>query len=582
MRISTFRVGSWTFRSGSDTREEVTAVPTSAVAAPALLEALPDAVVVADAAGRIVYANPAVRSLLGHEPAALRGLPLTVLIPERFRKAHALGYARFLATGSGELLGATTHVPALHANGSEVATELTLSRLDDTSEGMLPAQGGGVAGGVVVGVLRDASTLVRLERQLEVGRYLTATLRVTAALTEARDADVAFQQLLPTLCAELDWDAASLWQPDGCGGPLVHAGTWTPPGDTVPAFEADTRRRSFARGEGLPGRAWLRGAPVVVEDLWSDPEFHRSDAARADTLRTGVAFPVLRGDTLLAVCELFSREPRPVPPELVDVLASAGRQIGQFLARLRAESEVRELADTLQRSLLPSHLPAIPGVQLAARYRAGAHGVFVGGDTYDVAPLPDGRWMVLIADVCGTGAEAAGMTALTRHTARAASSAGSPAEVLAAVNTALLHEQGSGPLRFVTACCLVLDLGSERARAQVALAGHPPPLRRGADGTVDEVGTVGLPLGVAADVVYEEVAVDLPPRTTLVLYTDGVTEARDDTGAQFGEAGLIAVLEQTAGLQPAATVEAVSAAVERQLTGSRYGADDQAVLALGC
>jgi serine phosphatase RsbU (regulator of sigma subunit) len=174
------------------------------------------------------------------------------------------------------------------------------------------------------------------------------------------------------------------------------------------------------------------------------------------------------------------------------------------------------------------------------------------------------------------------MTALTRHTARAASSAGSPAEVLAAVNAALLHEQGSGPLRFVTACCLVLELGPKCATAQVALAGHPPPLRRGADGTVVEVGTAGRPLGIDPDVVYREVTVDLPPGTTLVLYTDGVTEARDDTGAQFGEAGLIAVLEQTAGLPPTATVEAVSAAVEQQLAGSRYGADDQAVLALAC
>jgi serine phosphatase RsbU (regulator of sigma subunit) len=271
-----------------------------------------------------------------------------------------------------------------------------------------------------------------------------------------------------------------------------------------------------------------------------------------------------------------------VPPELVDVLSSAGRQIGQFLARLRAESEVRGLADTLQRSLLPSHLPAIPGIELAARYRAGAEGVFVGGDTYDVMPLPDGRWMVLIADVCGTGVEAAAMTALTRHTARAASATGRPAEVLSAVNTALLHEQGSGPLRFVTACCLVLRPGAAGATAQVALAGHPPPLRRDGAGTVIEVGVAGRPLGIDPAVVYEEVHVTLPRETTLVLYTDGVTEARDDAGVQFGEAGLIDVLRRTAGRPAEATVDAVSAAVERQLRGSRYGADDQAVLALGC
>jgi serine phosphatase RsbU (regulator of sigma subunit) len=319
-----------------------------------------------------------------------------------------------------------------------------------------------------------------------------------------------------------------------------------------------------------------------MEDLWSDQEFLRTDAARADVLRTGIAFPVLRGEDLLAVCELFSREPRPVPPELLDVLASAGRQIGQFLARLRAESEVRELADTLQRSLLPSHLPAIPGIQLAARYRAGAEGVFVGGDTYDVSPLPDGRWMVLIADVCGTGAEAAALTAVTRHSARAASFSGEPADVLCAVNTALLHEQGAGPLRFVTACCLVLELGPGGATARVALAGHPRPMLRDVDGSVAEIGVVGRPLGITADVSYEEATVELRRGSMLVLYTDGVTEARDDAGRQFGEVGLCAVLRETAGLPADVTLAAVSAAVERQLTGSRYGADDQALLALGC
>jgi sigma-B regulation protein RsbU (phosphoserine phosphatase) len=566
-------------------QEGTTPVPTSGIAAPALLEALPDVVVVADDEGRIVYANPALHSLLGHEPAALRGLPLTALVPERFRTAHARGFSRFLATGSGELVGATTQVPALHADGTEVAVELTLSRVDGAGDGTVPASGpesGPVAGGVVVGVLRDASTSIRLDRQLEVGRYLAATLRVTAALTEAPDADVAFEQLLPTLCAELDWDAATLWQPNGRAGPLVLARTWTAPDAAVPALQADVHRRFFSRGEGMLGQVWERRWPEVIEDLWTDPRSLRTEAARTDALRTAVAFPVLRGDTVLAVCQLLSYRQRPVPAELLDVLASAGRQIGQFLARLRAESEVRGLADTLQRSLLPSHLPAIPGVELAARYRAGAKGVFVGGDTYDVMPLPDGRWMVLIADVCGDGVEAAAMTALTRHTARAASASGNPADVLSAVNAALIHEQGSGPLRFVTAGCLVLEHGPAGITAQVALAGHPSPLCRGSDGKVTAVGVAGLPLGVSADVTYAVAHVELPRGTTLVLYTDGVTEARDDAGVQFGEAGLVDVLEETADLSAEATVEAVASAVEARLRGSRYGVDDRAVLAIRC
>jgi sigma-B regulation protein RsbU (phosphoserine phosphatase) len=548
--------------------ETITQVPSST-----LLSALPDAVVVADAEGRITYVNPAISTLLGHEPAALLGQPLTSIMPIRFRRAHGARMTRFLTTGEGKLAGRTTQLPALHADGHEVVIDVTLARVE-------PFPGAAPAESSIVSVLRDASTTILLERQLQVSRYLAATLRVTAALTEAPDADVAFERLLPTLCAELDWDAATLWQPEEVGGRLRYAGTWATPEASVPTLVHDATRRTFARGEGLPGTAWQERAPVVFENLWTDPRFLRRGAARADALRTGVAFPVLRGGTLLAVCELFSHEQRAVPVELLDVLAHAGRQIGQFLGRLRAESDVRELADTLQRSLLPSHLPAIPGVDLAARYRPGGGCALVGGDTYDVMPLPDGRWMVLIADVCGTGAEAAAVTALARHTARAAASAGSPAEVLCAVNTALLHEQGGGPLRFVTAACLVLEACEQGVRARVSIAGHPLPVLRSADGATREVGAPGRPLGIDADVHYAEEPVQLPPGATLVLYTDGVTEARDDAGRQFGENGLSGVLEGVPCGDADRVVAAVAAAVEEQLLGSRHEADDLAVLAL--
>ncbi len=555
-------------------------MPTTGIGAPAILQCLPDVVVVADIGGRIVYTNPAMQTLLGHDPAELRGAPLTTLVPERFRAAHAAGFDRFVDTGTGRLFDSTLQLPALHRDGTEVVIELTLSPLDASDR--LAEVGEGLVGGAVVAVLRDASTAVRLERQLEVSRYLTATLRVTAALAEAPDADVAFDQLLPGLCAGLDWDAAALWQP-GPDGRLAHAASWSAPGATVPALQADLRVRTFGRGEGLPGTVWQHRAPVVVEDLWSDPGIVRQDAVRADRLRTAVAFPVLHGSTLLGVCELFSRVRRPVPVELLDVLASAGRQIGQFLARLRAESALREVADTLQRSLLPAHLPAVPGVQLAARYRAGADGVVVGGDTYDVLPLDGGRWMVLIADVCGTGTAAASMTALTRHTARAAASWGAgPGEVLAAVNTALLHAQDPGPLRFVTAACLEIRPRDGGADGRLVVAGHPRPLLRSPEGRVCETGVCGRPLGVEEGATWAEVGIELVEGSTLVLYTDGVTEARDGTGEQFGEERLVATLRAGSSATAGGAVAAVHAAVEEHRRGSRHASDDLAVLALGC
>ncbi len=549
-----------------------TVPPPAALPAPALLEALPDTVVVADGDGRIAYVNPSVRTLLGHDPAGLMGRPLEVLVPERLRGSHGAGFSRFRRTGVGELVGSTTQVPALHADGREVPIDLTLSRLD-------PVAGTEPDDAVVVAVLRDASTTILLERQLQVSRYLAATLRVTAALAEAPDADVAFERLLATLCADLDWDAAGLWEADDGTGRLRQVSTWTAPGRDVGALHGGVLGGSFARGEGLPGLAWSSRAPVVVEDLCRDPRFHRGAEARADGIRTGVAFPVLRGGTVVAVCELFAQQARPVPAELLDVLAHAGRQIGQFLGRLRAESDVRHLADTLQRSLLPSHLPAVPGLDIAARYRPGGGSALVGGDTYDVTLLPDGRAMVLIADVCGTGAEAAAVTAVTRHTARAAAAAGDPAEVLRAVNAALLREQLGGPLRFVTACCLVLERRDGGARADLSVAGHPLPLLRTSAGW-SEVGGRDLPLGIDADARFEPVAIALPPGAALVLYTDGVTEARDDSGVQLGEEGLVALLGRAGADGAECIAERISTTVEDRLRHSRFEADDLAVLAL--
>ncbi|MGY1772698.1 SpoIIE family protein phosphatase [Blastococcus sp. SYSU D00813] len=543
------------------------------VPAAALLASLPDTVVVADGAGRIAYVNAAVSGLLGHRPESLVGRSLTVLMPERYRNGHGEGFARFRRTGEGKLVGSTTRVPALHAGGREIPIDLTLSRLT-------PGATDDPDGAVVVAVLRDASATILLERQLQVSRYLAATLRVTAALTEAPDADVAFQRLLPSLCAELDWDCATFWAPDPTGQRLTYGGIWAIPGVDVAALHAAKLPLTFLRGQGLPGLTWRRQAPVAIEDLQAAPPTHGATAARAAGFRTGVAFPVLRGGTLLGVCELFTREPRPVPPELLDVLAHAGRQIGQFLGRLRAESEVRDLADTLQRSLLPSTLPTVPGLELAAEYRPGGGSALVGGDTYDVVPLPDGRWMVLIADVCGTGAEAAAVTALTRHTARAAAaSSGDPAEVLAAVSAALVHEQGAGPLRFVTAVCLVLETGDGPVHGRIAVAGHPRPLLRRAGGW-EEVGVVGRPLGVGDGAGFTSVPLELGPGSSLVLYTDGVTESRDADGVQFGEDGLVRLLTRPGPHSAACIAGTIATAVADRAAGSRFEADDLAVLAI--
>ena len=118
--------------------------------------------------------------------------------------------------------------------------------------------------------------------------------------------------------------------------------------------------------------------------------------------------------------------------------------------------------------------------------------------------------------------------------------------------------------------------------ATLSVAGHPLPVLRSPDGTAAAVGTPGRPLGIDPASGYAERCVELPPGTTLVLVTDGVTEARSPDGTQFEETGLLEVVRDTSGQDAEAAVAAVQAAVDRHLRGSRHERDDLAVLALQC
>jgi len=189
-----------------------------------------------------------------------------------------------------------------------------------------------------------------------------------------------------------------------------------------------------------------------------------------------------------------------------------------------ADEQMRRTAEALQQSLLPPHLPAIPGVQLSGAYRAGAAGWRVGGDFYDVFELSDGRWGLMIGDVCGKGPEAASTTAIVRYAARAAAMRHhAPPAVLAEVNEALLaDDRVTG---FFTAIYACLETSGEDVVVRLAVGGHPLPLHY-TDGEARVVGRPGMILGAFAVAETDEATVTLRPGEALLLYTDGVSEAR--------------------------------------------------------
>ena len=235
------------------------------------------------------------------------------------------------------------------------------------------------------------------------------------------------------------------------------------------------------------------------------------------------------------------------------------------------------VTQALERTLLPPLLPTIEGIEVAARYRATGAGNLVGGDFYDVFPSRGG-WDVLLGDVSGFGAEAAAVTGIARYTVRAvAEQADRPADVLAALNHAMVGRVPDD--RFCTAVFLRVRREADRALVMVANGGHPPPLVLRDDGRVEVFDAArGLLLGVAPSAELTEAEVVLAPGDALVLYTDGVTEARDPAGSFFGVDRLEHLLVTCAGR----TADGVARRVELAVVDHQDGhtTDDVAVLVI--
>ena len=229
-------------------------------------------------------------------------------------------------------------------------------------------------------------------------------------------------------------------------------------------------------------------------------------------------------------------------------------------ARRRAEeteARARVLAETLQKSFLPPAIVAVPGLDVGGAYRPAGDGSEVGGDFYDLFRTGPQTWGIVLGDVCGKGAAAAVVTALARYTVRAeALHASSPAAALEGLHRALISYY---PLTMCTALLVLLDQAPQGHRLTVATGGHPLPLCRRADGSMETIGCIGSFLGMEETVEVSESTAILTPGDTVVLFTDGVTEGRHDD-AFFGEAGITEVLGASAELTAQAAADAIVAA----------------------
>ncbi|MGC4996742.1 PP2C family protein-serine/threonine phosphatase [Streptomyces sp. DT195] len=256
-------------------------------------------------------------------------------------------------------------------------------------------------------------------------------------------------------------------------------------------------------------------------------------------------------------------------------------------ARKQAEADRARLQDALavlQQSLLPDILPPVPGVEAAAYYHT-AHPDQLGGDFYDVFPIDGKRFGFFLGDVCGKGPQAAAVTSLTRYTLRAAALHDpDPVSALTTLNK-VLHERyaGGGDPRYCTAVFGILEPDAETGQVAVRLAsgGHPPVIVVRADGTADFLPTPGgLLVGVLPSARFVTASTVLTHGDTLLLYTDGITEARtgEDRTRLFGDEALLAFAAGHAGKPPPTLIAALTGLLQTFGDGLD---DDTALLAIG-
>ncbi len=279
--------------------------------------------------------------------------------------------------------------------------------------------------------------------------------------------------------------------------------------------------------------------------------------------------PLVADGRMVGACLVGWDEEHRFGPEERSLLTATASLVGQALMRAHALDARSELARTLQRSLLPRKLPLLPGGKAVARYLPATVGLEVGGDWYDVIPLPDSHVALVIGDVQGHSAEAATIMGQMRTAIRAYAVEGHPPDVVFSHANRLLI--GMETDLFAT-CCYV-DLDMEEGIALFVRAGHLQPLLRHPDGATDElVVQGGPPLGVMTDAQFPMTEVGLIPGTLLTLLTDGLVESAS-LPLEEGMDGLRALLSAANPADPGRTADELLANVDRR-------DDDVAVLLL--
>ncbi len=295
----------------------------------AILETALDAIVTIDDQGHILDFNPAAEKIFAYTREEVIGQEMAqVIIPVHLRERHRMGLARAVASGKDTIVGQRIEITAVRKSGEEFPVELAITRI----------QTGGPP--IFTGHIRDITE----RKQAELRR--ATQLAVTRVLAEAATLAEATPQILRAVCESLRWDMGTMWHVENDA--LRCVDVWHAGGERLNDFEQATRKSTFARGIGLPGRIRLTGEPQWVSDVTHDRNFPRASLAERAGLHGAFAFPIHLGEHVLGVIEFFSREIRQPNADVLEMFFAIGGQIGQFIERKRAEAGIRDLNAALE------------------------------------------------------------------------------------------------------------------------------------------------------------------------------------------------------------------------------------------
>jgi serine phosphatase RsbU (regulator of sigma subunit)/uncharacterized protein YigA (DUF484 family) len=413
-----------------------------------------------------------------------------------------------------------------------------------------------------------------LESERRSSRQLRGLYEISASFSESLSLDATLAAVAKTMVELFGLDAAVIRMPGDRGEDLVTKATHV----RDPSLRETVGRLMAVRQpmDAPLARRLLRGGRPVLLRPGGTTELDAHRLLEPFLLRGGTAavVPLATPGEILGTLTLLSLDPaRPLERETLDVAMTVASQAALAIDNARLYQQQKDFSETMQRTLLPSELPRVAGVDVGHVYESAAR-VDVGGDVYDFLTLDDGRLAVVLGDVTGKGIQAAADMAMAKFSFRAlARMRPEPGDFLASANEVVVDEIETG--KFITMVYVLLD--AKAGTVSSACAGHPAPRIVSADGKVDSMGGHGLALGIDSDQVYDVAQIELEPGATVVLYTDGVIEARRE-GELYGEERLDDLLRRSAGLEPQALAEAVLADCTRFAGGEL--SDDCAVVCL--